>query len=130
MKYLLSLTFLFFIANTLIAQNDCPLVEIALTQPDLIRCEESTFIATIKNKSDFDSDDMLLSIQIDKNLSFVSTTEPHFYDNQVLEFYFTSIKANSSIYIPVTVKLSCNTLLGASHPIKAFLSPRLSLIHI
>lgn len=102
---------------------ECPLTEVALTQPELVRCEESEFIVSVWNRGLEASEDQTLTLQLDRDLTFVSATWPSFPNGQIVEFDVPPIDGLSGVSFDVSVRLGCTAQLGANHPIRAELHP-------
>ena len=102
---------------------DCPLTEVSITQPDLVRCENSKFIATVKNRGQGSSEALTLNLTLNNLLNFVSASEPTFQNGQVIQINLPPMNGFSEKNIQVEVQLNCDVQLGDTHPILASISP-------
>ncbi len=103
--------------------GECPLTEVSLTQPDLVRCGVSWFYVTIKNRGVGTSAPQLLQLQLNRFLAFHAASEPAFQDGQTIEFDIPPMPGLSQKTIAVKVTLGCTVQLGDNHPVLASLSP-------
>jgi len=101
----------------------CPLTEVSLTQPDLVRCDTSRFFVTVANRGLGASGDMLLKVKLDPALSLVSASEVFSQSGTSLSFQLPALQGFQAKTIEIRVKLACNVQLGASHPVVASISP-------
>ncbi len=101
---------------------DCPIMEVGLTQPDLVRCKTSTFFATVKNKGKIHSNSTSLSIHLDDDLTVESVSVPYSLEEETLMMEIPTIPSFSEYTIAIEVSLACDVQLGAIHPIKAELN--------
>lgn len=101
---------------------DCPVLEVGLTQPDLMRCKTSTFFVTTKNKGKTHSTPTTLDIQFDDDLTVESVSIPYSLEEQTLTMEIPTIPSFSEHTIDIEVSLACDVQLGAIHPIKAKLN--------
>jgi len=111
---------------TFVVQPDdpgCPLAEVGLTQPELVRCQTSRMYATIRNRGTGPSDSLLLSIALDDDLLLVSSTEPYSQTGEIIEFGIAPMDGFSQKTIGLEVQLACDPLLGAVHPVVAEIGP-------
>lgn len=102
---------------------DCPLTEVSITQPDLVRCKKSKFIVTVKNRGQGSSEALTLSLTLNHLLNFVSVSEPSLQNGQKIEIDLPPMVGFSQKNIQVEVQLNCDAQLGDSHPILASISP-------
>jgi hypothetical protein len=103
--------------------GDCPLTELSLTQPDLVRCDTSRFFVTVANRGTGESGDLLLHLRLHPALHFVSASEPFVQSGNTLEFILPPMQGLHSRTIEVWIRLDCNVQLGATHPVVAEISP-------
>ncbi|MCB0532092.1 MAG: T9SS type A sorting domain-containing protein [Lewinellaceae bacterium] len=101
----------------------CPHTEVSLTQPDLVRCENSNIAITVQNRGAGESGDLLLAVQLDPALSPVSASEPFFQNGQSLEFVVPPMGEFEQKNIDLQLKLACDVQLSASHLVVARLTP-------
>ncbi len=102
---------------------DCPMTEVSLTQPDLVRCKYSKFIVTVKNRGQGSSEALTLSLSLNPLLQFVSASEPSFQNGQEIKIDLPPMAGFSEKNIQVEVQLNCDAQLGDTHPILASISP-------
>lgn len=102
---------------------NCPLTEVSLTQPDLVRCKNSKFIVTIKNRGQGSSEALTLSLNLNPLLQFVSASEPWLQNGQEIKIDLPPMAGFSVKNLQVEVQLNCNAQLGDTHPILASISP-------
>ncbi|HRK81594.1 MAG TPA: T9SS type A sorting domain-containing protein [Saprospiraceae bacterium] len=106
-------------------QNDggCPLTEVGITQPDLVRCDTSRFFVTITNRGVGESGDLLLQVRLHPALQVVSASAPFIQNGGSIEFAVPPMQGLQSQTFEIWAQLDCNARLGASHPVVAEIVP-------
>jgi hypothetical protein len=105
------------------SDSGCPRTEVSVTQPDLVRCETSSFIVTVTNRGVGESSDLLLELSLDPALKWISASEPSILSGNKRQFELSAIPGLQSKYIEVRVQLKCDVQLGATHAVVANLGP-------
>lgn len=114
-------TFVTFLVQS--TEENCPHTEVSITQPDLVRCDTSTFVVTIQNRGAGPSAPLVLSLITDQELSVVSASEPFFVSGNDIEFDIDPLGIYEQVFIEVRAKLACDVQIGATHLMVARLMP-------
>ncbi len=114
-------TDLIFVAQQ--ADGNCPLTEVSITQPDLVRCSTSRFFATVHNRGLEATEDLELRVELHPDLSVVSASAPFNQNGNELVFELSPISALQSVVVEIRAALACEVPLGTSHPVIARISP-------
>jgi hypothetical protein len=101
----------------------CPRTEVSLTQPDLVRCQTSSFYVTVQNRGTGGSTAQTLSLTLDSALHIVDASDPYFVNGHSIDFDIPPMDGLQQKVIRVGVNLTCNVQIGATHPVVARLSP-------
>lgn len=105
------------------ADFNCPIVEVSLTQPDMVRCEESHFFATVKNKAFSVSEMMVLEIELDDDLTLQTVSLPYTLTNQTAKIEIEPLPRLSEQTLEIETLLNCEANLGDAHLVKAHIYP-------
>lgn len=105
------------------SNGECPLIEVSLTQPDLVRCSTSRIFVTVVNRGVAASDNLLLNVQLDPAFDLVFVSEPYTQTGTNLSFTLHSLAGLEYTIVEIQVGLKCNVPIGASHPIVATVIP-------
>lgn len=112
---------LIFVAQQI--NGECPLIEVSLTQPDMVRCSTSRFFVTVINRGVEASDNLLLNVQLAPAYSLVSVSEQYSQTGENLSLQLPSLTPLAYKIIEIQVELKCNVPIGATHPIVATVVP-------
>jgi hypothetical protein len=105
------------------ADGGCADTELGITQPDLMRCEQSNFAVTVQNRGLGESGHLLLTLTLDPALSIVSASEPYLANSRTVEFAIPPMNGLEQKNIQVKVLTACDVQLGATHGVVARLAP-------
>ncbi len=103
--------------------KSCSYPEISLTQPDFIRCDTSCIITTINNKGSVATDELLLNIALNENLSFVNASLPYNIVGDRIVMELAPIERLDKMNIDMCFVLDCDVPLGSTQTIDATLVP-------
>ncbi|MCB0695460.1 MAG: hypothetical protein KDC19_14585, partial [Saprospiraceae bacterium] len=101
----------------------CAHLEVGITQPDLMRCETSTFIVTVQNRGSGVSEENLLELVSDPEFTILSASEPYFQNGNIIEFDIDPMDSFQQKSIAIKVQLSCDVQVGATHEMVARILP-------
>lgn len=103
--------------------SECPLTEVSITQPDLVRCDTSRFFVTVANNGLGSSENLLLHLDLDPALTLISASEPFSQNGTTLSIDLLPLEGLKSKIVEIRVALKCHVQLGATHPVVATISP-------
>ncbi|MCF8238871.1 MAG: T9SS type A sorting domain-containing protein [Saprospiraceae bacterium] len=102
----------------------CPHTEVSLTQPDLVRCDTSTFVVSLVNRGAGASEPLILQLIPDPELTILSASEPFFVTGDGIEFDIEPMDIFQQRSLEFRARLSCDVQLGATHGIIAGIQPK------
>ncbi len=100
-------------------EQTCPIVELGITTPDLVRCDTSVVFATWTHAGVLTEQAQALEVKLGEGLTIVQASEPFIQDSQLVIFEIGDIGKFESGTIKFNVALSCSAPLGAAHCIEA-----------
>lgn len=101
----------------------CHLLNVSVTQPELVPCDTAVYYITWENRGNESAQDATISVEIDDYLDVIATSSPYVLNNEKLEFHFSEIPMDSTGIIEIATILDCDAPPFAQHCVFAEISP-------
>lgn len=103
--------------------DDCPHLNVEITQPDLVKCKSSKYKVFVRNLGLSPSLAQQMRIRFDPLLSLLKATPGGQMTQNDINYNIPLLRPGEELEFEFTVKLSCDAFLGASHLVSADLFP-------
>lgn len=103
---------------------DCPLLEVGLTQVDLVPCDTAALFVGWQNRGNAPADDVVVTATLPPALTLLDAGFPYVQNGQTLTFSLGAAPAGSSGAIRLRVRLDCAAPLYATHCVEARIMPQ------
>ncbi|MEP7197695.1 MAG: hypothetical protein ABI851_14340 [Saprospiraceae bacterium] len=106
------------------AKDNCSFLTVQLTQPDLVRCKTSRYIASVENHGIEESDSSELEIYFDDLFTLSNSFPTGIQNPNHINFTVPKLKAFERLEFLIDLNLSCKAFLGQGHTVVAKIKPR------